>query len=66
MLLGAVALAVSPLATGCGRLEPRTPPPPPQSKAADFALKNHDGSEVTLASLLRPGPAVILFHRGHW
>lgn len=32
----------------------------------DFCLPNHEGRLVTLDSLLRHGPAVLAFHRGHW
>ena len=32
----------------------------------DFVLPDEDGHLVSLASLLRGGPAVISFNRGHW
>jgi peroxiredoxin len=32
----------------------------------EFALPDQDGRLITLSSLLRAGPAVISFNRGHW
>jgi cytochrome oxidase Cu insertion factor (SCO1/SenC/PrrC family) len=32
-------------------------------KAPAFTLKDQDGSEVTLASLLSDGPVALVFHR---
>lgn len=32
----------------------------------DFMLPDQDGRMVTLDQLLKTGPAVITFHRGHW
>ena len=31
-----------------------------------FFLPDHDGHLVTLSDMLRDGPVVIAFHRGHW
>jgi peroxiredoxin len=36
------------------------------SEAPMFELPDHDGRQVTLASLLASGPAVLLFFRGRW
>lgn len=35
-------------------------------RAPDFTLKSADGAEVSLAGLLRKGPVVLAFYRGHW
>ncbi|WP_353217753.1 peroxiredoxin-like family protein [Sandarakinorhabdus sp.] len=32
----------------------------------DFMLPDHDGQMVTLERLIGSGPAVLVFHRGHW
>ena len=32
----------------------------------DFMLPDQDGRMVTLEGLLRHGPTVVVFHRGHW
>jgi peroxiredoxin len=32
----------------------------------DFMLPDQDGRMVTLDGLLHDGPAVVVFHRGHW
>lgn len=32
----------------------------------DFMLPDQDGRMVTLEELLRDGPAILVFHRGHW
>ncbi|KPF63164.1 hypothetical protein IP88_14125 [alpha proteobacterium AAP81b] len=32
----------------------------------DFMLPDHDGRMVRLDALLEKGPAVVVFHRGHW
>jgi hypothetical protein len=34
--------------------------------APDFTLTSHQGQEVSLTSLLRNGPAVLVFYRGYW
>lgn len=34
--------------------------------APDFALPSHDDRVVTLDELVRDGPAVVVFYRGHW
>ena len=35
-------------------------------RAPDFALFNQDHVEVSLKGLLRQGPVVMSFFRGHW
>lgn len=35
-------------------------------KAPDFTLKDTEGQEVSLSSLLGDGPVVITFYRGNW
>jgi hypothetical protein len=35
-------------------------------RAPDFALPNQDHVEVKSADLLRGGPVVLTFFRGHW
>jgi hypothetical protein len=32
----------------------------------DFMLPDHEGRMVSLEQLLGSGPAVLVFHRGHW
>ena len=36
------------------------------SKAPDFALKDQQGNSVKLKDVLRNGPVVLVFYRGHW
>jgi hypothetical protein len=35
-------------------------------KAPDFALPDQNGKQVSLADLLSPNGAVLIFYRGHW
>ena len=35
-------------------------------RAPDFALKSSNGADVSLSGLLKKGPAVLAFYRGHW
>jgi len=35
-------------------------------RAPDFTLKSTSGAEVSLSGLLKSGPAVLAFYRGHW
>ncbi len=35
-------------------------------RVPDFSLKSASGSDVSLAGLLRNGPVVLAFYRGHW
>ena len=35
-------------------------------RAPDFTLRGADGTDVSLSGLLRRGPAVLAFYRGHW
>ena len=35
-------------------------------KAPDFTLKDTEGQDVSLSSLLGDGPVVITFYRGNW
>lgn len=35
-------------------------------KASDFTLKNTEGQDVSLSSLLADGPVVLTFYRGKW
>lgn len=35
-------------------------------QAPDFALDNSEGTRVELSSVLRDGPLVLTFFRGHW
>jgi hypothetical protein len=34
--------------------------------APDFTLPAADGTRVTLSDLLKTGPVVLTFYRGHW
>ena len=36
------------------------------SSAPPFALPDHNGNPITLASLIANGPAILLFFRGRW
>ena len=38
----------------------------PGDAAPDFKLPDADGRDVTLSNLLRSGPVVVVFYRGHW
>jgi len=40
--------------------------PKPGDAMPSFALPDENGQIVTLASLLKSGPAIVTFHRGHW
>lgn len=40
--------------------------PAPGDAMPDFALPDDEGRIVSLKELLRGGPAVVTFHRGHW
>jgi hypothetical protein len=35
-------------------------------RAPDFSLPSAAGTDVQLSALLRQGPAVVAFYRGHW
>jgi hypothetical protein len=35
-------------------------------RAPDFTLKSAGGADVSLGELLRRGPVVLAFYRGHW
>jgi len=35
-------------------------------RAPDFTLPSADGADVSLSGLLRSGPVVLVFYRGHW
>ena len=35
-------------------------------RAPDFTLKAAAGADVSLAGLLKNGPVVLAFYRGHW
>jgi peroxiredoxin len=59
--LGSVGL----VASGCA-LHTRGPTVALQATAPDFTLKSHEGKDVSLQSLLRDGPAVLVFYRGFW
>ncbi len=58
------ALSALGLATGC--LRTRGPSVAMSAPAPDFTLRSHDGKDVSLTSLLRDGPAVLVFYRGYW
>jgi peroxiredoxin len=40
--------------------------PQPGEAMPPFTLPDENGTLVSLAGLLKPGPAVVTFHRGHW
>lgn len=40
--------------------------PKPGDAMPPFALPDETGQIVSLAELLRSGPAIVTFHRGHW
>jgi hypothetical protein len=61
----AVGLGGAALAAGC-TLETRGPALAERAKAPDFSLPSHLGGNVSLADVLRRGPAVLVFYRGHW
>jgi hypothetical protein len=35
-------------------------------RAPDFTLKSAEGESVSLSGLLKKGPVVLAFYRGHW
>jgi peroxiredoxin len=40
--------------------------PKPGDRAPDFSLRNVEGANVSLRSLLERGPVVLSFFRGGW
>ena len=36
------------------------------ARAPAFALSNQDGATISTAELLKRGPLVLTFYRGHW
>ena len=63
--LGLSALVVGALASAC-KLETRSPSLAEKAVAPEFSLPSHMGTRVALSELLRNGPAVVIFYRGHW
>ncbi|MEJ7735095.1 MAG: hypothetical protein WKG00_38640 [Polyangiaceae bacterium] len=61
----AVALGGAAAGAGCA-LETRGPALAERAQAPDFSLPSHLGGNVSLADVLRRGPAVLVFYRGHW
>lgn len=61
-----IALAPAVVSPGCKQLSTRGEARPHEALAPDFTLPSHDGSRVTLSSLLPAGPVVIVFYRGFW
>ena len=37
-----------------------------KAAAPSFELKDQDGTDHTLASVLKKGPALLVFYRGYW
>jgi cytochrome oxidase Cu insertion factor (SCO1/SenC/PrrC family) len=62
VVLGVCAVPVA----GCRLHTEGGAPVAEQARAPDFALPAHDGRTVTLDELLARGPAIVVFHRGHW
>ena len=65
MALALLVGAAVALEVGC-TLETRGPAVAEQARAPDFSLPSHLGNTVGLAELVRNGPAVVIFYRGHW
>jgi len=42
------------------------PTPAPGQTAPDFALPDSTGEVRRLSELVRSGPRVLIFYRGHW
>lgn len=61
-LVGVSALGLG--ALGC--LSTRGPSVPVEAPAPEFTLTDQQAREVSLSSLLRDGPAVVVFYRGFW
>ncbi len=61
-----IVLAVVVLAAACGGQATRGTPQPAGEPAPAFSLTAHDGTTVSLADVIRDGPAVLVFYRGHW
>lgn len=53
------------VAAGCA-VTTRTTPLGVSDRAPAFSLPDQQGRTTSLNDLLREGPAVILFYRGHW
>lgn len=60
----AALAAVALLGTAC--LRTRGPSIALAATAPDFVLKSHEGKDVSLATMLKDGPAVLVFYRGYW
>ncbi len=51
---------------GAGCLSTRGPSVPKGGTAPSFALKSHDGKDVSLDHLVAKGPVAVVFYRGFW
>ena len=58
--MAAIGLA----SAGC--LSTRGPSVPLAANAPDFTLKDQTDRDVSLSSLVKNGPAVLVFYRGFW
>jgi len=61
-----IAKAYDDLVQRLGQLDAGVVGPPRGAPMPPFVLPDESGKLVSLASLLRDGPAVISFNRGHW
>lgn len=63
---GPYAEAVDAFVARLGAAKAGTSAPQVGEIMPDFMLPDQDGRMVTLDGLLHDGPAVVVFHRGHW
>jgi cytochrome oxidase Cu insertion factor (SCO1/SenC/PrrC family) len=65
LTLSGAAIALTVLSCNW-RLRTRTPAVGEAKPAPEFSLPDHRGNQVSLATLVENGPAVVVFYRGHW
>jgi hypothetical protein len=64
-----IMMAVSVLlwCAACGTfVRPRGEPLPVRETAPEFSLQSQNGETVSLPEILKQGPVLIVFYRGHW
>ena len=66
-VLVAVFIMVLACMEGCGFfVKPQGDVIPVQATAPEFSLPDQKGQQVSLRELLREGPVLVVFYRGHW
>ena len=60
------AMVLGTMVAGCGGRQAEPTIPAIGSPAPEILLPDSERRPVSIASLTREGPAVVVFHRGHW